>query len=93
MDNPRFLDEEESPLVQDEDYDNYGTPNASRAHETSFTEHDTTEETLALWLKQKVKQDKLAALYSHLNVTVNLDLIHLGRFRLITDHNKGVTIF
>ena len=25
MDNPRFADEETIPLVQDEDYDNYGT--------------------------------------------------------------------
>ena len=27
MDNPRFVNEEEMPLVQDENYDNYGTPN------------------------------------------------------------------
>ena len=25
MDNPRFADEETIPLVQDEDYDNYGS--------------------------------------------------------------------
>ena len=37
MDNPRFVDEETIPLVQDEDYDNYGTPNTSRVDETSFT--------------------------------------------------------
>ena len=35
MDNPRFVNEEEIPLVQDEDYDNYGTPNTSRVEETS----------------------------------------------------------
>ena len=29
MDNPRFIDEEDIPLVQDEDYDDYNTPNAS----------------------------------------------------------------
>ena len=45
MDNPRFVDKETIPLVQDEDYDNYGTPNTSRADETSFAEPDTTEAT------------------------------------------------
>ena len=39
MNNPRFIDEETIPLV-DEDYDNYGTPNTSRVDETSFTEPD-----------------------------------------------------
>ena len=45
MDNPRFVNEEETPLVQDKDYDNYGTPNTSRVDETSLTEPDTTEAT------------------------------------------------
>ena len=44
MDNPRFVNEEEIPLVQDEDYDNYGTQYISRVDET-FTEADTTEAT------------------------------------------------
>ena len=48
---------------QDEDYDNYSTPNTSRVDKTSFTELDTTETTSTLKLKQKVKRDKLAALY------------------------------
>ena len=51
MDNPRFVNEEEIPLVQDEDYDNYGTPNTSRVEETSFAESDTTGATSILWLK------------------------------------------
>ena len=64
MDNPRFVNEEEIPMVhQDEDYDNYSTPNTSRVDKTSFTELDTTEKTSTLKLKQKVKRDKLAALY------------------------------
>ena len=29
MDNPRFIDEEDIPLIQDEDYDDYSTLNAS----------------------------------------------------------------
>ena len=35
----------------------------------SFTEPGTTEATSTLRLNQKVKRDKLAALYRHLNVT------------------------
>ena len=93
MDNPRFVDEETIPLVLDEDYDSYGTPNTSRVDETSFTEPDTTEATSTLRLKQKVKRDKLAALYRHLNVTGNLDLINLDRFKFTADPKKGATIF
>ena len=93
MDNPRFVDEETIRLVQDEDYDNYGTPNTSRIDETSFTGPDTSEATSTLRLRQKVKRDKLAALYRHLSVTGNLDFITMDRFRLMTDPNKGATIF
>ena len=50
MDNPRFVDEETIPLVQDEDYDDCNTPNTSRVDEISFTEPDTTEATLTLRL-------------------------------------------
>ena len=93
MDNPRFVDEETIPLVQEQDYNNYGTPNTSSVDETSFTEPDTTEATSTLRLKQKLKRDKLAALYRHLNVTGNLDLINLDRFKLSKDQKKGTTIF
>ena len=56
MDNPRFIDEEAIPLVQNEDYDNYDTPNTSRVDET-FTELDSTDATSTLQLRQKVKRD------------------------------------
>ena len=69
MDNPVFVDEETIPMVQDEDFDDYNTPNTSRIDETSFTEPDTTEATSTLRLRQKVKRDKLTVLYRHLNVT------------------------
>ena len=92
MDNPRFVDEEEIPLVQDEDYDDYNTPNASRVDDTSFIEPAATEATSTLRLNQKVKQDKLAALYRHF-VTGNLDLINLHRFKLTTGPKKGATNF
>ena len=93
-----FVDEEDVPLVHqedDEDYDErYDTPNASRI-ETSFIEiTDTTEPASTLQLlKQKVKRDEINALYRHLYVTGSSDLIDLERFRLKKDPKKGVTIF
>ena len=93
MDNPRFVNEETIPLVQDEDYDNYGTPNTSRVGETSFIEPDTTEAISTLRLNQKVKRDKVAVLYRYLNVTGNLELINLDRFKLTRNPKKGSTIF
>ena len=93
MDNPRFVNEETIPLVQDEDYDNYGAPNTSRVGETSFIEPDTTEAISTLRLNQKVKRDKVAVLYRHLNVTGNLELINLDRFKLTRNPKKGSTIF
>ena len=63
----------------DDDYDDYNTPNTSRRGEKSFIVSRSTEKETksTLWLKQKVKRDKLAALYRRLNVTGNLDLISL----------------
>ena len=73
-----FVDEETIPMVhQDEDYDEYNTPNTSKIDETSFTEPDTAEATSTLQLRQKVKRDKITALYRRLNVTGNIDLINL----------------
>ena len=63
MDNPRFVDEETIPLVQDKDYDDYNTPDTNRVDETSFTDSDTTEARSTLQLRQKVKRDRLTALY------------------------------
>ena len=77
MDNPRFVDEETSPLVQDEDYDDCTTPNTSRIDETSFIEPDTTEATLTLQLRQKVKRHKIPALYRHFNATCDPGLVDI----------------
>ena len=95
MDNPTFRDEENIPMIHqdEENYDDYNTRDTSRIDETSFTVPDTTEVTLTLRLREKVKRDKLIALYRHLDVTCNPDLIDLDRFRLTTDSKKGVTIF
>ena len=60
MGNPMFVDEETIPMVhQNEDYDEYNTPNTSRIEETSFTKPDTTEATSTLQLRQKVNEIKL----------------------------------
>ena len=82
MDSPRFVDEEIIQLVQGEDYDNYATPNTSRVDETSFTEPESTEATSPLQLRQKVKRDKITALYRHLNVTGDSGLTDLGQFMI-----------
>ena len=57
IDNPTFVDEEDIPLVNqdEEDYDDYKTPDTSRVDETSFIEPDTAEATATLRLRQKVK--------------------------------------
>ena len=92
MDNPVFANEENIQMVE-KDYDDYSTPNTSRIDETSFAAPSTTEATSILRLRQKVKRDKLNALYRHLNLTGNPDLIDLNRFRVTKDLKKGVTIF
>ena len=56
-------------------------------------EPSITEATSTLRLNQKVKGDKPATLYRHLNITGNLDLIDLDWFKLTRDPKKGVTIF
>ena len=90
MDNPRFIDEEDIPMVHhDEDYDDYKTTNTIRVDETSFIEPDATEATSTLQLRQKLKRDKLSALYRHLNVTGDIDLIDLGQFSFTKDKKRG----
>ena len=97
--NMDFPDEDNTPLLYTDpggdDYDDYTTPNTIRTGEKSFIVPRSTEKetTSALLLKQKLKRDKLAAFYRHLNATGNLDLINLDQFRLAVDPKKGATIF
>ena len=49
--------------------------------ETSFIEPGTTEPTLTPRLRQKIKRDKINALYRHLNVTGDPGLADLDRFK------------
>ena len=51
MDNPRFVDEGTTQLVQEKEYDDYNRPNTSRIDETSFTEPYATEVTSTLQLR------------------------------------------
>ena len=81
--SPRFTNEETIPLVhQDKDYDKYNTPNTSRIEETSFIEPDATEATSTLQLRQRVKRDKITALYRHLNVTDDPGLADIDQFMI-----------
>ena len=70
MNNPVFVNEENIPMVhEDDDYGDYNTSNTSRVDETSFRAPDTTEAASTLRFRQKVKRDKINALHRHLNVT------------------------
>ena len=52
MDNIVFIDEEDIQKVhEEEDYDDYNTPDTSRVDKTSFVEHDATEPTSTLRLR------------------------------------------
>ena len=83
MDNLTLADEEDIPMVhQDEDYDDYRTPDTSRVDETSFTVPDATEATSTLRLRQKLKRDKIVSLYRYLDVTGDPGLANLDRFTI-----------
>ena len=90
MDNIAFVDKENIPLVhQDEEDDNYNTPNVSRVDETSFTVPDTTEAISTLRLRQKLKWDKIVSLYRYLGVTGNPGLADLDQFMIRKNSKTG----
>ena len=92
MDNPTFVDEETIPMVhQDEYYDDYKTPDTSRVDETSFIEPNATEATSTLRLRQKVKRDKITALYRHLNATGDPGLADIDWFIIKKNTKTGNT--
>ena len=45
-----------------------------------------------MWQKQKVKRDKLAALYRYLSVTGDLHLINIDQFNYTNNTENGVTV-
>ena len=101
MDNPGFFDEENKPLVHKEFYNDYNRPDTSIIQKTqiltgsllTFTDPNTTKTKSTLQLQQKVKQDKIIAMYSHLIVTDILDLINLDQFKITTDTKNKATVF
>ena len=89
MDNPIFVDEEDIPMVhQDNDYDDY-TSDTGRVDETSFTEPATTEATSTLRLRQKLKRDKISSLYRYLGMTGDPGIADLERFVMKKNSKTG----
>ena len=82
MNNPTFVDEENIPLVQDEDYHDYRTPDTSNVEKISFIEPDTVEATSTLQLRQRLKRDKIVSLYRYLDVTGDPGLADLDQFTI-----------
>ena len=84
MENPTFVDEENIPLInQDEDYDDYPDTTPSRVDETSFTVLDASDTTSTLRPRQKLKQDKIVSSYRYLGVTGNRGLADLDQFNIL----------
>ena len=90
MDNSTFIDEEGIPLIyQDDDYDNFRTPDSSRVDETLFTVPDTIEATSILRLRQKLKRDKIVSLYQYLSVTGDPGLSDLDQLTIKKNLKTG----
>ena len=91
MDNPVFVNEEDIPMVHqdEEDYHDYRTPNTSRMDETSFTVSHTMEATSTLRLRQKLKRDKIVSLYRYLDVIGDPGLADLDRFTIRKNLKTG----
>ena len=91
MENLTFVDEEDIPLInQDQDYDDYNTLD-TRVEETSFTVPDITEATSTLCLGQKLKRDKIVSLYRYLDATGHPGLASLDRFNIKRKSKTGNT--
>ena len=90
VENATFVDEEDIPLInQDEDYDDYRTPDTTRVGETSFIEPNTIEATSTLRLRQKLRRDKIISLYRYLNVTGDPGLADLDQFTIKKNSKTG----
>lgn len=78
MENPIAVDNGNIPLVtrhsndcdDDNDYDDYSTPNTSRVDQTTFTTTGSTDRqsTSTLQFRKIVKRDKLGVFYRDFNV-------------------------
>ena len=81
MENPTFIDEENIPMVQDEDCDDYRTPDTSRI-DASFMKPDATEAASTLRLRQELKQGNINTLYRYLRMTDETGLACLDQLMI-----------
>ena len=77
-----WFEEDIQMTHQDDDYDDYRTPDTSRIDDILFTVPNTTEVRLALRLRQKPKWDKIVSWYRYLDVTGDSGLAGLDRFMI-----------
>ena len=102
MENPILADNENIPLVthhstdrdDNKDFGDYNTGNTCRVDQTSSITPSLQDNrpTSLLRLRQRVKGDKLATLYRHLNVTGDLDLVDTDCFKLKKKSQKQTTL-
>ena len=84
----KWFDEENVPLVQDKDYDDYKDTSRIDA-KTSFTEPATTEAISTFCLRQTLKRDKIVSLYRYLDMTGDPSLADLKQFMIKKNSKKG----
>ena len=97
MDNPRFVDNEDIPFIDDEDYDNdyaqFDTPDTSTMEETSFT-RDTKPKQPDDRLSRMLLHDHIVELYRYLDVDPgNVDLVNTDLFKAEKSKNRVVGIY
>ena len=84
MDNPTFVHDEDIPLIDyndDDDYEEesrYDTLDSSRIEETSFTEQPAVR----LRLRNRLLRNYLENLYKYLDVDGNIDLVDTNLFKV-----------
>ena len=84
----KWFDEENVPLVQDKDYDDYKDTSRIDA-ETSFTEPATTEAISTFCLRHTLKRDKIVSLYRYLDMTGDPSLADLKQFMIKKNSKTG----
>lgn len=79
--------EDDVDYDDDNDYHGHNTPSTSRVDEITLAISGSTDkqETSILQLRQETKRDKLVALYMHLSINGNLELINIDPFELAAD--------
>ena len=94
MENSAFVHDENILLVHDEaiDWVGYETPITSRIDGIISKTPGTRDKETTSNLWQKLKQDKLAALYWHLKVKDDSDIARKDPFRVTKDKKEAVVI-